>query len=280
MALTVNPSTLQFLGPVDNNVNPNGISKLYSDEYFDRVVVAPSNLKQIGGFAFDYEGDDMVTTESEATDHWLEDNVAVQDHIGLKPVIITLRGFTSELALNNNLGNQLINSLNAVQTTLTTVIAYTGKYNAGTLAKMQTAISQAQNIAIQIEQAVSRGLQILSLFQGPKWTKQQQAYAALSALQNARVVFSVFTPYRIYNNMIIISLKALQSEKSKTMTDFTVVMKQLNFSDNTSVAGYNAKKGGRATNNQTRNKNGSTSGLATPRQVLSNAFPGVVPVGV
>lgn len=277
MALTVSPSTLTTLGPINWNVNSDDAALAYDQAFFDRVVVAPQGVGQIGGFIFDYEGDDTVSKESDVTDHFLEDNTAVQDHIGIRPVIVTLRGFVSELTLNKQLGIKLIGILGAVQTTLTVVPAYTGKYGAGTLAAMQKAISQAQNIAIQIQQAIARIMQLKQFLPGGTFmNKQQNAFAQLESLQDARIVFTIFTPFRVYDNMVITSLKAVQSEKTKTMTDFTVTMKQLNFSDTASVSGFSAAYGGRAASSkQPLTDNGSTSGLSVPSDTVSSSFAGV-----
>lgn len=252
------------LASINRNVNAKDVAQQYDVAFNGRTVLAPKGVQQIGAFAFDYKGDDVVNMENDVTDHWLEDNTAVQDHIGVKPNIVTLRGFVSELAVTSSLLSKLSAALNTVQTSLTRVQAYTGSYTPGVLTSMQKAISQAQNIAVQIEQGIARAAQLASFFQsGPALNKQQQAYFQLSSLRIARVVFTVFTPFQVFDNMVIVSLRSTQSEKTKTMSDFTVVLKQLNFSNNLTVSSYQANYGGRAAQNkQVLSQNGGTVGTA------------------
>ena len=48
-------------------------------------------------FLFDTRGEEEANLESDITDNYIEDNTAMQDHIGLKPMTITLRGYVGEL---------------------------------------------------------------------------------------------------------------------------------------------------------------------------------------
>lgn len=249
---------------VDTNVNAKDMAQQYDNAFNGRTVLAPKGVQQIGAFAFDYKGDDIVQMDNDVTDHWLEDNTAVQDHIGVRPTMVTLRGFVSELSISSSLLSKISTALNGVQNTLTRVDAYTGSYTPGTVVAMQKAISQAQSVAVQIEQAVARAAQLASFFQsGPAMTKQQAAYFQLSSLRLARVVFTVYTPFQVFDNMAIVSLRSTQSEKTRTMSDFSVTLKQLSFSNSISVSNYTGKFGGRAAqSNQSQTLNGGTAGKA------------------
>lgn len=275
---TTPSTTLATIRQYNSNVNAKDFAQQYDAAFNGRVVLAPKGVQQIGAFAFQYKGDDVVTMDNDVTDHWLEDNTAVQDHIGVRPTMVTLRGFVSELSLSGSLLSTISTALNSVQTTLTRATAYTGSYTPGTLVSMQKSITQAQNIAIQIEQAVARAAQLASFFPtGAVLTKQQSAYFQLSSLRLARIVFTVFTPFQVFNNMTIVSLKAIQSEKTKTMSDFIVVLKQLNFSDKISVADYTTYFGGRAAyNKQFKVFNGGTAGksiLGGVTTAVKGSFP-------
>ena len=62
--------------------------------------VAPHNDFGLGGYVFTLQGEDTATLSSDITDHYTEDNKAVQDHIAIKPKRITLRGYVGELIYN------------------------------------------------------------------------------------------------------------------------------------------------------------------------------------
>lgn len=247
------------------DVNPPGIASLYQGFLTGRIVAVPqgSGLQQIGGFAFDYTGDEVVTMDNEITDHWLEDNTAVQDHIGVKPTIVTMRGFSSELAATGTVLTALSSLLAGVENGFSTLPAYLGHYGQGTIDAIQNAISQAENVAIQIEQAAARALQIYNLFTAPpSFNKQQLAFAKLSSLRLARAVFDVFTPFQVFPNMVIMGLQAKQTAASRTVTDFTVTMKQLNFSSEVSLAALTNQFSDPSSNSPAQSV-GATSGSAT-----------------
>lgn len=251
------------------NANPVNIVDIYQKALNGRTVIRPSGVEQIASFAFDYHGADVVTMESEATDHWLEDNTAVQDHIGTKPVMVTLRGYTSELSLSADVLGAISTALAAVETKLSTVSSYLGAYTPGVTDTMLKAITQAENIAVQIEQAAARAAQISSFFKtSPSWNKQQTAFAQLSALRDSRAVFTVYTPFEVYSNMVITSLRAEQGAVTRTITDFTVTMKQLQFTNDISVAVYSAYYAARAAQAQQNLTNsGATSGTVLDAKV-------------
>lgn len=47
---------------------------------------------------FDYESENTASLESDITDHFVEDNTYLNDHIALRPEIISVRGFKGELS--------------------------------------------------------------------------------------------------------------------------------------------------------------------------------------
>lgn len=257
MALTTVPPSV--LAP---NVNSKDVAEDYSKFFSSRVVVAPNGVKQIGSFAFDYKGGEEVNLRSEATDHWLENNTVTQNSISVKPVEIKLRGFVSELALNAETTFRLQTLLTASLSTLSQVPLYLGSYTPGAVDAMSRAIAQAQSVALQIEQAAAFTAQLASYFlPGPALNKQQAAFARLEALQLARVVFTVFTPFKVYSNMAITSIRAAQDKTTKTMSDFSVDMQQINIVGN-EVGGADPANfaGRRATDTQSVIQNGGTPG--------------------
>lgn len=69
-----------------------------------KAIVRPDNPPPgIAGFLFDIVGDEMVMLTSEITDHYVEDNTAIQDHVALAPEQITVKGIVAELVIGSEL---------------------------------------------------------------------------------------------------------------------------------------------------------------------------------
>lgn len=268
------PLNFTVLDILSNNQNVPGVASNYEVALTAGGIVAPPGVLQISGFAYDDEQEDHVNLSNEITDHWVEDNTAVQDHIGLKPVVVSLKGRVSELTFSVATEGAILSALSAVENTLSQVPAYIGTYTPGVAQTLLTAITQAQNIAVQIEQAAARLQQLASFFApGPQRNKQQTAFATLSALRNARVFFTVYTPFQVFYNMAIENLDATQPAGTKTVTDFTVTMKQLQFTNTLSQSSFLAQYGGRAAAGyQPPTSNSLTTGVSTLTSAVTSAF--------
>lgn len=259
---------------LSNNQNVPGVADNYQTALTAGGIVAPPGVLQISGFAYDDEQEDHVGLANEITDHWVEDNTSVQDHIGLKPVMISLKGRISELTFSVATEGAILSALSAVENALTQVPAYIGTYTPGVEQTLLTAITQVQNIAVQIEQAAARIQQLASFFTpGPTRNKQQAAFATLSALRNARVLFTVYTPFQVFYNMAIENISATQPAGIKTVSDFSVVMKQLQFTNVLSQSSFQAQYGGRAAAGyQPPTSNGVTAGVSSTTSAITSIF--------
>lgn len=56
-----------------------------------------SNKLQLITYFFDTVSDDNVNCTSNITDNWVENNTAIQDHIALSPITVSLKGLCGEL---------------------------------------------------------------------------------------------------------------------------------------------------------------------------------------
>lgn len=189
-----------------------------------------SDHVNIGGFIFDYAGELSAELHADITDHYTEDNTVVQDHIALKPVRLTMRGLIGELVAGPSQGG-LNGFLTGLQNSLTTINSYIGGKTPQAVTKAAKAITQVQKVTTQISSAVSKGKSLLNFLQDGALsaTKQAEAFKKLSALWENRVPFIVETPYRKYDNMVIESMKAVQAEDTKYVSEFTVILKQIRF---------------------------------------------------
>ncbi len=244
----------------------------YIDCLANRYVVNPKNARGIGGFVFDYEGETAVRRQAEITDHWLEDNTAVQDHVAQKPVRITMRGFVGELVLRRD---DFITEVATLQNKLTTVNAYLGSYTPGAVQTLSAALTQTQRTVAQINRSIARAKNVVGLFSGaaPAQTAQQKAYAELESLYQSRQVFVVETPFKMFDNMLIESLNIMQPEETKFRSDIIVTLKQIRMVEVISEKNLINQKGGRlATQAQSQVDKGKTPGVEESSSVLFNAF--------
>lgn len=211
----------------------------------NRLVTAPGGVEDIAGFIFDYAGEASSDLEADITDHWTENNAAIQDHVALRPVRVRLRGFVAELVQKVTGAGALIGS---VQSILTQVPAYTGGYTPQALQTVGKALTQAQNYQNQVNQYIGQGKSLFGLFANSPatQTRQEKAYAQLEALWASRQVFALVTPWRIYPSMVIERLHPVQPESTRDMTDFTITLKQLNFAQTLAIPNYLSTFAGRA----------------------------------
>ena len=63
-----------------------------TSELVGKYVVSPVVNLGIGGLAFDIFEEHKVELQSDITDHYVEDNTAIQDQIANRPLKFTLRG--------------------------------------------------------------------------------------------------------------------------------------------------------------------------------------------
>jgi hypothetical protein len=223
-------SPLQAVNP---NVNAPDFVQNFSTAINACTILIPTGVAQIGSFAFDYREVEETELEAEITDHWLEDNTAAQDHIALRPARVTLSGFVAELFLPASTLMTVLGVLSAATNALSAIPAYLGAQTVGNTQLIAQALTQAQNVVVQVEQAIARAAQLANLLggllNGPARNRQQSAYLQLKAYQQARIVFTVVTPWETLQNMVIESLHVVSPADSKDWSKFTVRLKQLQF---------------------------------------------------
>lgn len=178
---------------------------------------------------FNYEGEQSASLTSDITDHFIEDNSSINDHISLKPEEITTQGFIGELS---DFSPKLFGDAKKyAQEKLLVLEAYTPQLSiAGLLA-----INEAQLIADTAKTVLSSVNQWKTVSTGllgeniDTQTKQQVAYQAFYGYWRDRNLFTIQTPWGIYDNMAIKTLKAVQDAETRMITDFTITFKKMRF---------------------------------------------------
>jgi hypothetical protein len=261
------------------NVNAPNFVQNFSDAIQNSTIIIPEGVEQIASFAFDYRETEEVLLESEITEHWLEDNTTASDHIGVRPTVVTLTGWVVELNMPKGILLTILGALQSATNSLSVLPVFLGAKTPGAAQKIEQAISQAQNVVVQVEQAVARAAQLANLLSGllggDSRDKQQKAYLQLKAYQQARIIFTVVTPFETHINMAIESIRATQPSDSTGWSKFIVRMKQINFVGDNNQPNYSATLSSpvASAQGQAATTNGATTGSSGPTVSSNLAVP-------
>lgn len=191
-----------------------------------RAVVQRQDTKivdGINGFVFDIPQTETVTLTAQITDHWTETNTAIQDHIALEPVKLTLTGIVAELVWEKSKGEaaaeQAIQRAMEIPGMQPELAQGATQYLAG-YDELKRQKTQALNIYSDLNTFFDKNLIAT--------TKQGKAYGKLEGYFYTRTLCTVNTPWRFYTNMAIESLTFNQDETTRDMTTVTVTFKQIN----------------------------------------------------
>lgn len=186
---------------------------------------------------FNYEGEQTVTLSSDITDHYIENNTAIQDQIALRPEIITTQGFVGEL---NDIAPAALQPIKSLAEKLTTVGAYVPSLSATALLAYANAFQLYQVASNTLNAAVSTwstingggGQSVINgggIVSQPNQTKQQIYFQQFYGYWKNRTLFTIQTPWAIFQDMAIQSLRAVQDAETRVITDFEVTFKLMRF---------------------------------------------------
>ena len=201
---------------------------------FQNYIVAPINAFGLGGFLFDTPGESIAHLGAEITDHYTEDNRALQDHIAIKPKKITLKGYVGELVYSTAGQDQTI--LQQAVQKLTVLSSYLPTLSAAATQILDTAQTPLDSSLTLSDTANIYGLIQNLLGATGSEAKQQNAYTYFKALMTQGILMAVQTPWEFMTNMAIESVTAIQSEQSIYITDFSIVLKEIRIAQTISTA--------------------------------------------
>lgn len=208
---------------------------------------SPSNtaIQPPPSFLFHYEGEQTVSLESDITDHYIEDNTAVQDQISLKPEMITTHGFIGEL---NDVPPYALQILQSIANTLTVIGAYAPELSETALIAYDEAFllyqvgANAANAAVSAWSSINgnTGENVIGatgLANGVfnpstgdiagNQNKQQTAFQQFYGYWRQRTPFTVQTPWAVFQNMYILRLRAIQEAETNVISDFEITFKMI-----------------------------------------------------
>lgn len=197
-------------------------------------------LAQVPTLLFNYEGENTASIQSDITDHYVENNSAIQDMISLKPEEITVQGFVGEL---NDIAPAPFASLQAAANKLTSIPGYLPGLSATALIAYNTAVFGYETAANLVNSAVSAWSSItggqsglatigsngLATPTNNNQSKQALMFQSFYGYWQQRILFSVQTPWAIFQNMAIKSLKSIQDPETLLISSFEVTFKMMRF---------------------------------------------------
>lgn len=192
-------------------------------EGFNRYVVTPALDFGIAGFVFDVEGETVQEYSNEITDHYIEDNSVVQDHIASRPLKVTLKGYVGELTFKEE---SVGNILQDVGERLVTLDSYLPELTAQATQTYRVLENASE---FNLEQDLDGISDLYSTIRNldPTASKQQRAYLYFKSLKEQRVLMSIQTPFEFLEDMAIESIFARQGEATNTIAEFQVTFKQI-----------------------------------------------------
>lgn len=201
---------------------------------------------------FTTEGENTVNLQSEITDHFIETNSSVDDHVALRPERITVHGFIGELT---NTFPAFLPPSTQVQAILGAISQFAPSFSKSAMNVINEAFQAYQAVSAAVNGAVSAwntitgaetetfiGSQGISVL-GANQTKQQLMFSQLYGYWArplrglSPALFQVQTPWAIFGFCAIESVNAVQDEKSEELTDFFVTFKVLRFVSTSSTNG-------------------------------------------
>lgn len=204
---------------------------------------------------FQYEGEQNLSVTSDITDHYVEDNTAIQDQIALRPDKFTTHGFVGEL---NDVAPAALALLQTAASKLTVIDAYTPVLSETAIIAYNEAAFAYQVAANAINSAVSTwssingggsenvidGNGIVGGFNSltgavpnaSSQTKQQLMFQQFYGYIKNRTLFKIQTPWAIFENMAIETFRAVQEGDTRVITDFEVTFKAMRFASTITIA--------------------------------------------
>mgnify|MGYP007049376023 CR=1 FL=1 len=223
-----------------------------------------------------------ISLQSQITDHYIENNTAVQDQIAKSPLVVTLKGLVGEVVFEAPKS-----FYDKADSFIEDKFGFSVADKLGPIASLYPPVSNlnqvARNTVQYVEASVNRYKQIIGsavdLFTGDqKETKLREVFRKLQVLRANDALLTIITPYTENDyplaNMAIQSITLRQGNENY-VSDLEVTLKQLNFSDtgttepNTDVMSkYNATQRTEEANH------GKAQGVETNNSILYNTFGG------
>lgn len=174
-------------------------------------------------FRSGFINNETMECEADITDHYVENNTSVQDHMAIKPIRYTVRGLIAEKVFTPLVPyeytvpyreNKLSSGLNLLSTLSPSLSSY-----------MQTAVAAYQYVEASVNRYMSTVKNVVGFFTRNKTgrtinatatrdvikdSKQERALNEILNLRDARVLVDIDTPFGYFYDFLIESAKIEQ----------------------------------------------------------------------
>ena len=217
-----------------NNIRSEKLGATDSQTYLDTknsTILKPKSAEGISGFIFDIPDTESINLTADITDHFTESNSFLNDHIVIKPDMITLSGFVGELKFRPPEG--IPGAVEEIQNRLQIIPAYLGDLTPGAQQTAARAVATAQTVISGINQTIDRVENLVGFFAGEEApeTEQQKAFNTLDALRRNGEVLTVQTPWKYFDSVMIQSIAFSQDGNSQEISDISVTLKEIRIAD-------------------------------------------------
>jgi hypothetical protein len=173
-------------------------------------------------YMFDIITNNDLTIDADITDNYVEDNTSRQDHMALKPLEYTLRGFVSEKVFyrRQEITDKIADGLSKLQPIA--ILAPTVSSYANTV------IAASSYVEASVNRYIKNINSIKSLFNKNKTTqvtRQQQIAQDLIKIRDNRVLITLNSPFGFFENFLIKSAK-IEQEETTTQSQIVVTVKE------------------------------------------------------
>ena len=259
----------------------------------------PSTGQAPKGLLFHYEEQQVLTFEADITDHYVEDNTSLQDQVALKPEVFRTRGFIGELSdVLPELDGFDLQNLQKAANLLVSINGYFPSFSVTALNAYNQALLLYENAKSIYDNSIS-AFSSLTSNTGTQNTdtdvlltpsereaqkkadlnvqnKQQSMFQQLYGYWYQRTLFDIQTPWCIFTNMAILSVRAIQEGDTRMISDFEVTFKKIRTASTATSDSFKADRA-QAQSAELQNNGVDSSVQDTPSTSLGGEISKVVP---
>ena len=236
-------------------------------------IQTPEQVGKQRGFIFDVINKEQIIRQADITDHYIEDNRFLHNHISKKPLAFSISGYKGEVQDALSSGDDVFTSLVGEAARLVDLAFQSANLISGVIGKSAVATTNALDSNYKAQQLYKATALVASNgiknFTFDKLTRQEKAFKLLNEHFENHTLFTVQTPYGRYSNMVIQELRVTQAEDSNSYSDFELTFKQIRkvATSLQSIADANSNKvsftGGKATDGTVQSSSAVDKGVAT-----------------